>query len=121
ARQLDELEVRWIAYGLAPVLMMGGPVFLLGAAFPFVMAAAKSGSASAGGRVGALQGALYAGNVTGALVTGFVLLGELGVMKTAMVFAGLCLATAALRSRLPLTPTLSPGGEREGVGRSTQM
>jgi predicted membrane-bound spermidine synthase len=114
ARQLAGLEKTWVAYGLAPVLMMGGPVFLFGAAFPFVMAAARSGSQSAGGRVGALQGALYAGNVAGALVTGFVLLEKLGVMETAMVFAALAIVTAVgARGGLPLTPTLSPEGERE--------
>ncbi|HEY0879874.1 MAG TPA: hypothetical protein VGD87_00025, partial [Archangium sp.] len=63
---------------------------------------------------GALQGALYAGNVAGALVTGFVLLEKLGVMGTAMAFAALAIVTAVgARGGLPLTPTLSREGERE--------
>ena len=75
------------AHLTGPLLVMGVPVFLMGASFPFVLAAAKVSSGRVGQRVGALSFANIVGNVAGSLLTGFVLFDALGTTGTVRVLA----------------------------------
>ena len=75
------------AYGVAPLLVMALPVFLMGASFPFVQAAVSERVETLGRRTGRLLAANIAGNVAGTLLTGFVLMDRLGTMGTLRLLA----------------------------------
>jgi spermidine synthase len=76
------------AHLLAPLLVMGAPVALMGASFPFAQAAIAGGLHGLARRTGALVASNIAGNVAGALLTGFLLLDALGTSGTVLVLAG---------------------------------
>lgn len=90
----------------APLLVMGLPVLLMGASFPFVQALVTQRVDTLGRRTGALVATNIAGNVLGTLVVGFLLVDWLGTSGTLRLLAGLLVlpglalaATQAARSR----------------------
>jgi predicted membrane-bound spermidine synthase len=89
------------AYVLAPALVMGVPVFLMGYAYPFVAALVLRRDSTLGRHTGALMAWNILGNVAGSLLAGFVLLDALGTAGTLVLLGTLLMAlgvAAALRS-----------------------
>ncbi len=87
---------------VAPLLVMGAPVLLMGASFPFIQALVARRLDSLGRRTGTLLFANICGNVIGGALTGFVLLDRLGAAGTLRVLAGvLLLPGLAAAMRLP--------------------
>jgi predicted membrane-bound spermidine synthase len=78
-------------HGVAPLLVMGAPVLLMGASFPFIQALVARRLDSLGRRTGTLLFSNIAGNVAGGAVTGFVLLERLGTSGTLQLLSGLLL------------------------------
>lgn len=72
---------------LGPLLVMGAPVLLMGASFPFVQALIARQMGTLGRRTGLLLATNIVGNVVGTLVVGFVLLGWLGTSGTLRLLA----------------------------------
>jgi predicted membrane-bound spermidine synthase len=90
------------AHVVAPLLVMGAPVLLMGASFPFIQALVARRLDSLGRRTGTLLFANICGNVLGGAVTGFVLLDRLGTAGTLQLLAGvLILPGLAAAARLP--------------------
>lgn len=87
------------AYVLGPLLLMAVPVLLMGAAFPFVQALVNQRLDTLGRRTGTLLTANIAGNVTGTLVVGLVLLHHLGTVGTARLLAVLLLVPGIAAAR----------------------
>jgi spermidine synthase len=73
---------------VAPLLLMGPAVFLMGASFPFIHAQVAQRVDTLGRRTGALLAANIAGNVAGSLLVGFVLLDVAGTSGTLALLAG---------------------------------
>jgi spermidine synthase len=71
-----------LVYVVVPVGLMGLPVLLMGASFPFVQALVADRVETLGRRTGALLFANICGNVAGTLVVGFVLLDAVGTAGT---------------------------------------
>jgi predicted membrane-bound spermidine synthase len=65
-------------YGVLPLVMIGPPNLLLGFYFPIVQKAVQTDGHRIGRRVGLIQIANILGNTTGSLLTGLVLLDQLG-------------------------------------------
>src|SRR5688572_29265428 len=89
------------AHFLAPALVMGVPVFLMGYAYPFIAALVLRRDTTLGRYTGALMACNILGNVAGSLLAGFVLLDVLGTAGTLMLLAALLMALgvpAALRA-----------------------
>ncbi|HET7607733.1 MAG TPA: fused MFS/spermidine synthase, partial [Gammaproteobacteria bacterium] len=89
------------AHLLAPALVMGAPVFLMGYAYPFIAALVLRRESTLGRHTGALMACNILGNVAGTLIAGFVLLDVLGTAGTLALLAALLMAlgvTAALRA-----------------------
>ena len=89
------------AHLLAPVLVMGAPVFLMGYAYPFIAALVLRRDSTLGRYTGALMACNILGNVAGSLIAGFVLLDVLGTAGTLALLAALLMALgvpAALRA-----------------------
>ena len=90
-----------------PLLIMGAPVLAMGAAFPFVQRLVAERVDTLGRRTGLLLLANIAGNVTGTLVVGFVLIDALGtsgtlrLLATLLLLPGLAAAATAPRQRRP--------------------
>ncbi len=76
---------------VAPLLVMGLPVFLLGASFPFIQAMVARRMGTLGRRTGTLLFANIVGNVAGILLVGFVVIDWLGTAGTLRLLAGLLL------------------------------
>ena len=76
---------------VAPLLVMGGPVLLMGASFPFVQALVARRLDSLGRRTGTLLFSNICGNVAGGAVTGFVLLDRLATAGTLQLLSGVLL------------------------------
>lgn len=72
-----------------PLLIMGLPVLAMGASFPFVQRLVAQRVDTLGRRTGLLLLANIAGNVTGTLLVGFVLIDALGTSGTLRLLAGL--------------------------------
>ncbi len=70
-----------------PLFVMGLPVLLMGAAFPFVQAIVADRVDTLGRRTGLLLFANVVGNVVGTLVVGFVLINALGTSGTLRLLA----------------------------------
>ena len=88
------------AHLLAPALVMGAPVFLMGYAYPFIAALVLRRESTLGRYTGALMACNIFGNVAGTLIAGFVLLDALGTTGTLALLAALLMAlgvAAALR------------------------
>lgn len=79
------------AHVVAPLLVMGLPVLLMGASFPFVQAHVARRLDSLGRRTGALLFANICGNVAGGAAAGFLLLDRLGTSGTLRLLAALLL------------------------------
>jgi predicted membrane-bound spermidine synthase len=84
-------------YVVLPLLLIGPPTFLMGASFPYLQKAVQTDAVFLGRRVGWLQTANIAGSLFGSIVTGFVLLPELGTAGTFRLLAGLALVFPVLR------------------------
>ena len=90
------------AHLAAPLLIMGPPVFLMGASFPFIQAVVARRVETLGRRTGALLAANILGNVAGSILTGFLLLDKLGTVGTLLLWCtGLGLAGVAAAWREP--------------------
>jgi spermidine synthase len=77
------------AHGIGPLLVMGPPVLLMGASFPFVQALVSEQVGTLGRRTGLLLFVNIAGNVAGTLLTGFLLIEALGTAGTYRLLASL--------------------------------
>ncbi|HEX7094823.1 MAG TPA: fused MFS/spermidine synthase, partial [Acidimicrobiales bacterium] len=106
----EDLSLReWGKIGLVfvvvPVVLMGPPVFLMGASFPFVQALVATRVETLGRRTGLLLFGNIVGNVAGTLLVGFVLLDAVGTAGTyrlltlALGVAGVAAALLAPRPR----------------------
>ncbi|HWI03626.1 MAG TPA: hypothetical protein VNT52_07355, partial [Acidimicrobiales bacterium] len=90
-----------------PLLIMGAPVLAMGASFPFVQRLVNQRVDTLGRRTGLLLLANIAGNVTGTLLVGFVLIDAIGTSGTlrllagVLVLPGLAAAAMARRERRP--------------------
>ncbi|HEX8699118.1 MAG TPA: fused MFS/spermidine synthase [Myxococcaceae bacterium] len=78
----------FFAHLVAPLLLMGPPVFLMGASFPFIQAVVARRVESLGRRTGTLLAANILGNVAGSILTGFLLLDRLGTVGTLLLWCG---------------------------------
>lgn len=76
-------------HAIGPMLVMGPPVLLMGASFPFVQALVSEEVGTLGRRTGRLLFANIVGNVAGTLLTGFVLIEALGTSGTYRLLAAL--------------------------------
>jgi spermidine synthase/MFS family permease len=106
------LRVGFVHLG-GPLLIMGLPVLAMGASFPFVQRLVAERVDTLGRRTGLLLLANIAGNVTGTLLVGFVLIDALGTSGTLRLLAGLLLlpglAAAATAQRDWRRPALGAG------------
>ncbi len=89
---------------VAPLLVMGVPVLLMGASFPFLQAVVARRMDTLGRRTGSLLFANICGNVAGGAITGFVLLERLGTAATLRVLAGVLLLPGLLAAARLATP-----------------
>jgi spermidine synthase len=80
-----------VFFGL-PALVMGAPVLLMGASFPFAQALVSRRLSTLGRHTGTLLFANVVGNVVGTLLVGFVMLDRLGTAGTYTVLALVLLA-----------------------------
>jgi spermidine synthase len=95
------------AHLLAPAIVMGAPVFLMGYAYPFIAALVLRRDSTLGRHTGALMACNILGNVAGSLVAGFVLLDILGTAGTLVLLAALLMAlgiAAAMRATSARVP-----------------
>ena len=92
------------AHALAPLLVMGAPVLLMGASFPFAQALVARRLDSLGRRTGTLLFANICGNVAGGAATGFALLDRLGTAGTLQLFGGLLLLPGLAAAATLATP-----------------
>ncbi len=84
----------WANFRVA-LLLVGPPAVCLGFTFPLANALVQRSHASVGARAGALYLSNTAGNVTGALVAGFLFLPLFGIQNCFAVFASLSVAGIA--------------------------
>lgn len=97
-----------VVYLVVPLGIMGAPVLLMGASFPFVQAVIASDVATLGRRTGALLFTNTCGNVAGTLLSGFVFIDRLGTAGTyrlltvviGLVGLGALVFTPSRRTRL---------------------
>ena len=86
-----ELARMAFVHVLAPLLVMGLPVLLMGSAFPFAQALVARRIDTLGRQTGRLLFANIAGNVTGTLVVGFFLIDRIGTSGVFRLLAALLL------------------------------
>ena len=104
---LREIARVGFVHVFGPLLIMGAPVLAMGASFPFVQRLVAQRVDTLGRRTGLLLLANIAGNVTGTLLVGFVLIDALGTSGTLRLLAallllpGLAAAAMAPRQRRP--------------------
>lgn len=89
---------------VGPLLIMGAPVFAMGMSFPFMHALVSERVDTLGRRTGTLLFANIAGNVTGVLVVGFVLLDRLGTSGSLRLLAGLLVVPGIAAATLAASP-----------------
>jgi len=77
------------AHLTGPLLVMGVPVFLMGAAYPYAMQVVARRHETLGRHTGQLLFANIAGNVAGSIIVGFVLIDALGTAGTVRLLGGL--------------------------------
>lgn len=105
ARRLVEV---WAQLRLI-VVLVGLPALLMGFAYPLANANIQRVEASVGTRAGLLYLMNTAGAVAGAMVTGFVLLPDLGMQTSVLI-----LASCSVLPIVPLYLSLSVPGSRRG-------
>lgn len=94
------------AHVVAPIAIMGIPVLLMGASFPFIQALVSRHVDSLGRRTGLLMFSNICGNVIGGALTGFVLFDRFGTTGALQVLAGvLVLPGLAAAIRMSRTGT----------------
>jgi spermidine synthase len=97
----DSTSVQRALFGVAlPLVLMGLPVLLMGAAFPFVQGIVTRDLERVGRRTGTLIFANLAGNVGGALLTSFVLIEHLGTIGAYQVLLVPLAVAGVLAARL---------------------
>jgi spermidine synthase len=96
------------------VIFVGLPSVLMGVSFPLANANVQRVAASVGGHAGVLYLSTCAGNVTGCLLVGFVLLPTIGAQHTAILLATLAAASTA-PLYLSLRPFASDAAAREAA------
>jgi spermidine synthase/MFS family permease len=101
---LRSLATLFFAYVAAPLAVMGLPVFLGGAAYPFVQSIVADRFEAVGRRTGGLFFANVCGNVVGTLLTGFVLINRLGSAGTLRLLTGALLAAGLAAAALLPAP-----------------
>jgi len=89
---------------VGPLLIMGLPVLAMGMSFPFMQALVSERVDTLGRRTGTLLFANIAGNVTGTLVVGFVLLDRLGTSGSLRLLAGLLVVPGIAAAALAASP-----------------
>lgn len=98
---LRSMTAALFAHLLAPALVMGAPVFLMGYAYPFIAALVLRRESTLGRQTGALMACNILGNVAGSLLAGFVLLDALGTAGTLRLLGAVLMTlgvAAALRA-----------------------
>jgi predicted membrane-bound spermidine synthase len=80
------------AYLVGPLTVLAVPVFLMGAAYPFVQAIVSQRLDTLGRHTGTLFACNIVGNVAGTLLVGFVLLDRIGTIGTVRVLTAVLLA-----------------------------
>lgn len=115
-----------IIYVLVPLGIMGLPVLLMGASFPFVQAIIARDVATLGRRTGALLFTNTVGNVAGTLLSGFVLIDRFGtagtyrVLTVTIALVGCCALLFGPRGRTRLAHgLLAVGVPALVIGAST--
>ncbi len=110
----SELARMAFVHLLGPLLIMGLPVLLMGASYPFAQALVARRLDTLGRQTGRLLFANIAGNVFGTLLVGFLLIDWLGTAGTMRLLAGVLLipGIAAVRKR----PRLVAGAAALMVG-----
>lgn len=92
------------AHGVAPLLVMGAPVLLMGASFPFIQALVARRLDSLGRRTGTLLFANICGNVIGGAASGFLLIDRLGTAGTLQLLSGVLILPALVAAARLATP-----------------
>lgn len=90
-----------------PALLVGPPIFLMGASFPYLQRASHQTLGLLGARLGTLLASNIAGSALGALLTGWVLLPLVGTAATLRALVGLSACFA-----WPLAATLWSSSRR---------
>jgi spermidine synthase len=106
------------AHIVAPLLVMGAPVLLMGASFPFIQALVARRLDSLGRRTGTLLFANICGNVTGGAATGFLLIDRLGTAGTLQLLSGVLILPGLVAAARLATPRRRLAG---GVGAVALM
>lgn len=88
----------------APLLVMGVPVLLMGASFPFIQALVARRLDSLGRRTGTLLFSNICGNVLGGIVTGFLLFDHLGSAGALQLLSGVLLLPGLVAAMQLSTP-----------------
>jgi spermidine synthase len=97
----DSTAAQRLLFGLVlPLVLMGLPVLLMGAAFPFVQGIVTRDLERVGRRTGTLIFANLVGNVSGALLTSFVLIEHLGTIGAYLVLLAPLAVAGVLAARL---------------------
>jgi spermidine synthase len=89
---LRSAGVALFAYLLAPAIVMGAPVFLMGYAYPFIVALVLRRESTLGRHTGALMACNILGNIAGSLLAAFVLLDALGTAGSLVAVASVLMA-----------------------------
>lgn len=97
---LDEILRLVFVHLAGPLLIMGAPVLLMGASFPFVQRLVTERVDTLGRRTGLLLLTNIAGNVAGTLLVGFVLLDRLGTSGTLKLLAGVLIVPGVAAAAL---------------------
>ena len=109
---LREIARVGFVHVFGPLLIMGAPVLAMGASFPFVQRLVAERVDTLGRRTGLLLLANIAGNVTGTLIVGFLLIDLLGTSGTLRLLAALLLLpglAAAFSAPKQRRPALAAG------------
>lgn len=98
------------AHFTGPLLVMGPPVFFMGAAYPYAMQAVARQPERLGRATGQLLFANICGNVAGSLLVGFVLIDALGTAGTVRLLAavlGLSALVVGVRAKAWVKPGIA--------------
>jgi spermidine synthase len=102
-----------VAHVLAPALVMGVPVYLMGYAYPFDAAHVLRRESTLGRNTGLLMACNILGNVAGSLIAGFELLDVLGTAGT-LALLGALLMTLGVPAALSASHARAPRAATAG-------
>jgi spermidine synthase len=101
---------------VAPLLVMGAPVLLMGASFPFIQALVARRLDSLGRSTGTLLFSNLCGNVLGGIVTGFLLFDHLGSAGALKLLSGVLLLPGLAAAMQLSTPRRRLAGAAGAAG-----